>query len=188
MDAAPDATGGWKFIRKQRGNQSAKFLAFGSHGSDPGEKTIEEIAAHGEVHPNQVAAWKSQALENLAMIFAAEASGSEDCQKLCDAKHAMTDRAVRYDMSVIEARLAHQKTVASAKTKKARRQELTVAAARLPNVRQYDQRANRKDCELEPMAHRIRHRPLRGNSGDSMIERVPSETRSTVEVGRGTAT
>jgi len=34
-----------------------------------GEKTVAEIAAHHEVHPNQVTAWKTQVLENLAAIF-----------------------------------------------------------------------------------------------------------------------
>ncbi len=34
-----------------------------------GEKTVAEIAAHHEVHPNQVTSWKTQALENMAAIF-----------------------------------------------------------------------------------------------------------------------
>ena len=34
-----------------------------------GEKTVAEIAAHREVHPNQVTAWKNQALENLERVF-----------------------------------------------------------------------------------------------------------------------
>ena len=34
-----------------------------------GEKTVAEIAAHHEVHPKEVTAWKTQVLENLAAIF-----------------------------------------------------------------------------------------------------------------------
>ena len=34
-----------------------------------GEKTVAEIAAPHEVHPNQVTAWKSEVLQNLAAIF-----------------------------------------------------------------------------------------------------------------------
>ena len=34
-----------------------------------GDKTIQEIAARHKVHPNQVGAWKKQALEGLGSIF-----------------------------------------------------------------------------------------------------------------------
>ena len=34
-----------------------------------GDKTVQEIAARHKVHPNQVGAWKRQALEGLGSIF-----------------------------------------------------------------------------------------------------------------------
>jgi len=39
-----------------------------------GDKTVQEIAAKHEVHPNQVSAWKRQAVEGLGEVFS---SGSE---------------------------------------------------------------------------------------------------------------
>ena len=34
-----------------------------------GDKTIQEIAAKHKVHPNQVSAWKRQAIEGLSGVF-----------------------------------------------------------------------------------------------------------------------
>ncbi|HHS94364.1 MAG TPA: hypothetical protein ENK63_03360 [Rhodobacterales bacterium] len=34
-----------------------------------GEKTIQEIAARHQVHPNQVSTWKCQAVEGMAYVF-----------------------------------------------------------------------------------------------------------------------
>ena len=34
-----------------------------------GDKTIQEIAAKHKVHPNQVSAWKRQAIESLSEVF-----------------------------------------------------------------------------------------------------------------------
>jgi transposase-like protein len=34
-----------------------------------GDKTIQEIAAKHKVHPNQVSAWKRQAMDGLSQVF-----------------------------------------------------------------------------------------------------------------------
>jgi transposase len=65
-------------MRRPRRNHSAKFKAQVALEAIRGEKTIAEIAAHHEVHPNQVTAWKSQALENLAGIFGGENVREDD--------------------------------------------------------------------------------------------------------------
>src|SRR2546425_10575781 len=57
-------TGGTKFMRKPRRNHSAAFKARVALEAIRGEKTVAEIAAHHEVHPNQVTSWKTQLLEN----------------------------------------------------------------------------------------------------------------------------
>ena len=69
-------------MKKPRHNHSAKFKALVALEAIRGEKTIAEIAAHREVHPNQVTAWKNQALENLEMIFGGESASNEDREKL----------------------------------------------------------------------------------------------------------
>jgi transposase len=56
-------------MRRPRRNHSAAFKARVALEAIRGEKTVAEIAAHHEVHPNQVTSWKSQALENMAGIF-----------------------------------------------------------------------------------------------------------------------
>ena len=69
-------------MKRLRRNHSAKFKAMVALEAIRGEKTIAEIAAHREVHPNQVTAWKNQALENLAIVFGAELSSGEDREKV----------------------------------------------------------------------------------------------------------
>lgn len=56
-------------MRKPKRNHSAAFKARVALEAIRGEKTIAQIAAHHEVHPNQVTTWKSQALEGLVGIF-----------------------------------------------------------------------------------------------------------------------
>ena len=68
-------------MRKPRRNHSSKFKAMVALEAIRGEKTVAEISAHREVHPNQVTAWKNQALENLEMVFGAEFSSGEYREK-----------------------------------------------------------------------------------------------------------
>lgn len=69
-------------MRKPRRNHSPAFKARVALEAIRGEKTVAEIAAHHEVHPNQVTAWKSQLLESAAGIFGGEASAADDKERI----------------------------------------------------------------------------------------------------------
>jgi len=64
-------------MKKPRRNHSAKFKAMVALEAIRGEKTVAQIAAHHEVHPNQVTSWKSQLLENAAGIFGGELAATD---------------------------------------------------------------------------------------------------------------
>lgn len=55
---------------KQRRQFGAGFKAKVALEAIKGQRTVQEIASTFSVHPNQVAQWKRQALENLAELFA----------------------------------------------------------------------------------------------------------------------
>jgi transposase len=81
VDFCPGMTGE-KSMRRPRRNHSAKFKAQVALEAIRGEKTIAEIAAHHEVHPNQVTAWKAQVLENLQAVFGAEALAGDSKERI----------------------------------------------------------------------------------------------------------
>ena len=56
-------------MRRPRRNHSAAFKVRVALEAIRGENTVAEIAAHHEVHPNQVTSWKTELLEIAASIF-----------------------------------------------------------------------------------------------------------------------
>lgn len=63
-----------------RRNHSAKFKVQVALEAIRGEKTVAEIAAHHEVHPNQVTAWTTQPLAHAAAVFDGDTTAA-DCKE-----------------------------------------------------------------------------------------------------------
>ena len=53
-----------------------------------GDKTIQDIASRHKVHPNQVGAWKKQAVEGLGSIFETGAGRGDDREREVRDLHA----------------------------------------------------------------------------------------------------
>jgi transposase-like protein len=69
---------------RQRRNFSAEMKSRIALEAIKGQKTIQEIASHYGVHPNQVTNWKRQAVEGMSALFADRRSrpdGSEEALK-----------------------------------------------------------------------------------------------------------
>ena len=71
--------------RRKRRNHSATFKAQVAVAALKGDKTLAELAQQFDVHPNQIADWKSQLMERAAQVFgdgAAAAAAEPDLTKL----------------------------------------------------------------------------------------------------------
>ena len=72
-----------------RRNFSAEFKAKVALEALVGDKTLAELAAKHDVHPNMITAWKRQAKESLSGVFAKKASrGAADRNAEVKALHA----------------------------------------------------------------------------------------------------
>ena len=71
-------------MRRPRRNHSPAFKARVALEAIRGEKTIAEIATHHEVHATQVAAWKTELLENAAAVFGGGMLAADDKERIRD--------------------------------------------------------------------------------------------------------
>ncbi|CAI06360.1 Putative transposase, IS3/IS911-like [Aromatoleum bremense] len=71
--------------RRKRRNHSPAFKAQVAVAALKGDKTLAELAQQFDVHPNQIADWKSQLMERAAHVFgdaSATATAAPDLTKL----------------------------------------------------------------------------------------------------------
>ena len=59
----------YQMARRKRRNHSPLFKSKVALAALKGDKTITELAAQFEVHPNQITDWKRQLQENAASVF-----------------------------------------------------------------------------------------------------------------------
>ncbi len=84
-------------MKKPRRNHSAVFKARVALEAIRGEKTVAQIAAHHEVHPNQVTMWKTQLLENAAGIFGGNAIAADGKERIRELHEKIGELTVERD-------------------------------------------------------------------------------------------
>src|SRR5580693_1353980 len=90
-------TGGTRSMKKPRRNHSAAFKARVALEAIRGEKTVAEIAAHHEVHPTQVTAWKTQLLEKAAGIFGGDTLAADGRERIRELHEKIGELTVERD-------------------------------------------------------------------------------------------
>lgn len=68
--------------KRQRRSFSAEMKSRIALEAIKGQRTIQEIASHYGVHPNQVTNWKRQAVEGLSIVFADRRTLSETNEEI----------------------------------------------------------------------------------------------------------
>jgi transposase-like protein len=84
-------------MRKPRRNHSAAFKARIALEAIRGEKTVAQIAAHHEVHPNQVSSWKTELLENAAAVFGGDVLAADGKERIRELHEKIGELTVERD-------------------------------------------------------------------------------------------
>ena len=71
---------------RQRRNFSAEMKSRIALEAIKGQKTIQEIASHYGVHPNQVTKWKRQAIESMSSVFVDRRSRTDTSEETVKAE------------------------------------------------------------------------------------------------------
>jgi transposase len=74
--------------KRSRRTHSPAFKAKVALAAVKGEKTLAELAHQFDVHPNQIATWRSQLLEGAAGVFGADKSEAKEAVVDLKALHA----------------------------------------------------------------------------------------------------
>ena len=74
--------------KRSRRTHSPAFKAKVALAAVKGEKTLSELAQQFDVHPNQIATWRSQLLEGAAGVFGQEKTEAKEAAVDMKALHA----------------------------------------------------------------------------------------------------
>ena len=86
-------------MRRPRRNDSPAFKARVALDAIKGEKTLAQLAAHYDVHANQVTSWKNQALEHLADSFGGTARNGDSRERIRELHEKIGELTVERDFS-----------------------------------------------------------------------------------------
>ena len=59
-------------MKRSRRKFTAEFKAKVALAAVKGDRTLSELAAQFDIHPNQITMWKKQLIENVTVLFAKE--------------------------------------------------------------------------------------------------------------------